>query len=165
MSVCAKFQLSSWSRSGLKVWGAVHCGNMVSTLRQYGGFQVTTMSNLNEVAFELLWVELSSGELHWVLTITFKEQEINNYLTTAVRAIMGPSLNPKKGRRPFTEKKNNELKWQLGYSQLIDQYKVLEAAKHLPILRNPAHPKVLLICWSSHFTALLKKNRLQNKKH
>ena len=128
-----------------------------------GGFQVTTMSNLNKVAFELLWVELSSGELHWVLTITFKEQEINNYLTTAVRAIMGPSLNPKKGRRPFTEKKNNELKWQLGYSQLIDQYKVLEAAKHLPILRNPAHPKVLLICWSSHFTALLKKNCLQTK--
>ena len=35
MSVCAKFQLSSWSRSGLKVpggvvgWGGVQCGVVV----------------------------------------------------------------------------------------------------------------------------------------
>ena len=46
MSLCAKFQLSSWSRSAWKVWG------------WWRGFQVTTKSNLNEVAFELLWVEL-----------------------------------------------------------------------------------------------------------
>ena len=42
MSVCAKFQLSNWSRSGPKV-----CGSGV------GGFQVTTVSNLNPSCIEL----------------------------------------------------------------------------------------------------------------
>ena len=36
----------------------------------WGWFQVSTMSNLNEVAFELLCVEFSSVELRWVLTIS-----------------------------------------------------------------------------------------------
>ena len=59
MSVCAKFQLSSWPRSGGKI-----CGSGGVVLVEH----VTTVSNLNKVAFELLWVELSSVELCWVLT-------------------------------------------------------------------------------------------------
>ena len=57
VSVSAKFQLPSWSRSDWKVcvWG--------------GGFQLATMSNLNEVTFELLCVEFS-----WV-TLGFDKNE------------------------------------------------------------------------------------------
>ena len=52
MSVCAKFQLSSWSRSGWKV-----CGRVVVVVVEH----VTTMSNSNASCFrvELSWVELS----------------------------------------------------------------------------------------------------------
>ena len=46
MSVCAKFQLSIWSRSDWKV-----CGG--------GGEHMATMSNLNPSYLELLSVELS----------------------------------------------------------------------------------------------------------
>ena len=50
MSVCAKFQLSSWSRSDGKVcawwWGG-------------GGFHVSTMSNPTKLLLQLLLVELS----------------------------------------------------------------------------------------------------------
>ena len=42
ISVCAKFPLRSMSRSGLKV-----CGNG-------GGFQVSTVSNLNPIYIELV---------------------------------------------------------------------------------------------------------------
>ena len=41
------------SLAGLEVTKKFVCGGVV------GGFQVATVSNLNEVAFELLWVELS----------------------------------------------------------------------------------------------------------
>ena len=54
-SVCAKFQLSSWSRSGLKVCGG---GGVVE--------HVTTVSNSNASCFRVV---LSWVELHWVLTI------------------------------------------------------------------------------------------------
>ena len=66
MSVCAKFQLFSWSRSAWKVCGGV--GGV-----GWCGFQVTTVSNLNEVAFELLWVELSYvGVWQYLLLTIFK---------------------------------------------------------------------------------------------
>ena len=55
MSVCAKFQLSSWSRSAWKV--------CVWRFHGLYAFQVTTMSNLNPSCFELLWVELRRVEL------------------------------------------------------------------------------------------------------
>ena len=61
MSVCAKFQLSSWSRSGRKVCGGGAVG--------WGGGvveHVTTMSNSNASCFR---VGLSWVELRWVLTI------------------------------------------------------------------------------------------------
>ena len=47
MSVCAKFPLRSMSRSGLKV-----CGNG-------GGFQVSTVSNLNPIYIELVGLVLT----------------------------------------------------------------------------------------------------------
>ena len=34
-----------------------------------GGFQVATVSNLNEVAFELFLIEFSSVQLRWFLTL------------------------------------------------------------------------------------------------
>ena len=54
MSLCAKFPLSSWSRSCLQVWGGVVWGG-------WGGeFQVATVSNLNASCLELLsYFELS----------------------------------------------------------------------------------------------------------
>ena len=53
MSVCAKFQLSSWSRSGWKVCGS---GGVVG----WGGVHVTTVSSSNASCFrvELSWVAL-----------------------------------------------------------------------------------------------------------
>ena len=45
MSACAKFEFPSLSRSGLKVSGSVGVG--------WGGFQVTTVSNLNPSCIEL----------------------------------------------------------------------------------------------------------------
>ena len=56
VSVCVKLQLSSSSRSCLKV-----CGSGV------GGLAVATLSNLNLVCSELLQVELS-----WVFKINSK---------------------------------------------------------------------------------------------
>ena len=63
MSVCAKFQLSSWSRSGWKVGGGGWDG--------WGGLDgwvehVTTVSNSNASCFRVV---LSWVELRWVLTI------------------------------------------------------------------------------------------------
>ena len=45
MSACAKFEFPSLSRSGLKVSGSGGVG--------WGGFQVTTVSNLNPSCIEL----------------------------------------------------------------------------------------------------------------
>ena len=58
VSACAKFQFSSWSRSGWKV-----CGS-----GWWGGEHLTTVSNSNASCFRvsLRWVELG-----WVLTISF----------------------------------------------------------------------------------------------
>ena len=61
MSVCAKFQLSSWSRSAWKVCGWRFHGLYVRFHGLYA-FQVTTKSNPTKLllsCFELSWVELS----------------------------------------------------------------------------------------------------------
>ena len=60
MSVCAKFQLSSWSRSCWKVCG----GGVVGWCGWCGG-HVTTMSNSNASCFrfELSWVALGFDNL------------------------------------------------------------------------------------------------------
>ena len=58
MGSCTKFQLSSWSRGGWKVCGS---GGVVE--------HQATMSNSNEVALELLWVELSYVGV-WQFSIT-----------------------------------------------------------------------------------------------
>ena len=58
MSVCAKFQLSSWSRSGWKVCAWVGWGGVGNT------WLLCLTPTL--VALELSWVEL-----RWVLTINF----------------------------------------------------------------------------------------------
>ena len=57
MSVCAKFQLSSWSRSGWKVCGS---GWVVGWVVGWGGWNTWLLClTLTLVALELFWVGLS----------------------------------------------------------------------------------------------------------
>ena len=72
MSVCAKFQLSSWSRSGWKV-----CGG-------WGGWVGNTWLRLTPtlVALELFWVELSCVGFWQILTcaLTMHSLPTHRYL-------------------------------------------------------------------------------------
>ena len=96
MSVCVKFQLSSWSRSGWKV-----CGDGVG----WSGVvkHVTTMSNSNASCFELSCVSLCFDNITYLsrsgifLNILRCSFQYNSICELVVNFLSGTELAEKSG--------------------------------------------------------------------
>ena len=110
MSVCAKFQLSSWSRSDWKVWGG---GGVVVVGSKW--VLCLTQRSCFYSCFELSWVEL-----RWVLTIASPCVPSTKQGTTR---ILLPSLLPTifLSQDGWTQKPPSSLQW---FNDLLKTLKI-----------------------------------------
>ena len=136
MSVCAKFQPSSWSRSCWKV-----CG---------GGEHVTTMSNSKASCFR---VELSWVELRWVLTI-YKVQGVPENLTHFVLDLLHFKILFISYVKPFILKlTQNGEKWVLIVLWNVNNpWKITQTNSHFKNLKKiGAGLSKLVYLWISEY--------------